>query len=160
MQHVEIYSDGSSRGNPGRGGFGSILRYVSADNIAHEREISEGYSITTNNRMELLGVISALEALKVPCKVDVYTDSQYVVNAFNQHWIENWIRRGWRKSDKNPVLNADLWQRLIKAMDEHDVTYHWVKGHAGHPENERCDKLATSAADGDMLKEDTDYTNS
>ena len=135
---VFLYSDGSSRGNPGPGGFGTILRYTD----------SQGYTNTTNNRMELLGVITGLEALNRPCTVEVFTDSQYVVNAFNQHWIEGWLKRGWKNAKKEPVKNKDLWQRLLAAKDPHKVSFHWVKGHAGHPLNERCDELATAAADG------------
>ena len=152
--HVEIYSDGSSRGNPGPGGFGTVLRFTKSTGEVHEREISQGYRQTTNNRMELMGVITGLEALKRPCAVDVYTDSQYVVKAFNDHWIDGWLRRGWKNASKNPVKNVDLWKRLLAAAEPHDVTYHWVRGHAGHAENERCDALATAAADGDGLIDD------
>ena len=115
----------------------------------HSNEKSrKGYTNTTNNRMELLGVITGLEALNRPCTVEVFTDSQYVVNAFNQHWIEGWLKRGWKNAKKEPVKNKDLWQRLLAAKDPHKVSFHWVKGHAGHPLNERCDELATAAADG------------
>lgn len=145
--HVDIYTDGSSRGNPGRGGYGTVMHYVDPVGELHVRELSQGYVLTTNNRMELLAVIMGLEALKRPCKVTVYSDSQYVVNAFNQHWIEGWLKRGWKNSNKKPVKNKDLWQRLLKAKEPHAVTFEWVKGHAGHPENERCDELATTAAD-------------
>lgn len=145
---VLIYSDGSSRGNPGPGGFGTILRYTNAEGRTFEREISQGYINTTNNRMELRGVIAGLQALKAPCEVEVYTDSQYVVNAFNQHWIEGWLKRGWKNAKKEPVKNMDLWKELLEAKRPHQVTFHWVKGHAGHPLNERCDELATTAADG------------
>ena len=109
--------------------------------------MSEGFDVTTNNRMELLGVITGLEALRFPCQVDVYSDSQYVVKAFNEHWVDKWIRSGWKTASRQPVKNQELWERLLRAMDPHTVHYHWVKGHAGHPENERCDKLATAAAD-------------
>lgn len=152
--HVELYSDGSSRGNPGPGGFGTILRFKRSTGEEFEREYSQGYRVTTNNRMELMGVIVGLEALNRPCAVDVITDSQYVVKAFNDHWIDGWLKRGWKKADKKPVLNADLWKRLLAAADQHDVTFHWVRGHAGHSENERCDALATAAADGDNLIDD------
>lgn len=145
---VTLYSDGASRGNPGPGGFGTVLHFVDGNGRLHTRELSQGFITTTNNRMELLGVIMGLEALKSPCVVDVYSDSQYVVNAFNQHWIPGWIKRGWKNSKKEPVKNADLWKRLIVATKPHRVTFHWVKGHAGHPQNERCDELATTAADG------------
>jgi ribonuclease HI len=157
MMQVELYSDGSSRHNPGPGGFGTILRYTDPTGQRHEKELSRGYRRTTNNRMELMGVITGLEALKRPCTVDVYTDSQYVVNPFKQNWIRGWVKRGWVNSKKEPVKNPDLWKRLLKAMEPHDVTYHWVRGHNGHPENERCDTLATMAADGTGLIEDAGF---
>ena len=153
--HVELYSDGSSRGNPGPGGYGTVLRFTRPSGEVIEREYSQGYRLTTNNRMELLGVITGLEALNRPCTVDVFTDSQYVVKAFNDHWIDGWLRRGWKSASKKPVKNVDLWKRLLAAAEPHDVVYHWVRGHAGHAENERCDALATAAADGDNLIEDT-----
>ncbi|CAM2836453.1 ribonuclease HI [Slackia exigua] len=146
--HVDIYSDGSSRGNPGPGGYGAILRFVDPSGGVHQKELSGGFERTTNNRMELLGVIVALEALKAPCEVAVYTDSQYVVKAFTDRWVDGWKRRGWKNAKKEPVKNQDLWMRLIAALEGHRVSFHWVKGHAGHPENERCDELATTAADG------------
>ena len=152
--HVKIYSDGSSRGNPGPGGYGTILQYVDPKGELHEKEISQGYRLTTNNRMELMGVIAGLEALNRPCSVDVYSDSQYVVRAFNDHWVEGWVRKKWMRSRTEPVKNVDLWQRLLTAAQPHEVKYHWVKGHAGNPLNERCDKLATAAADGPALLED------
>ncbi len=149
---VTMYTDGAARGNPnGPGGYGTILQYVDSKGQVHMREYSAGYEKTTNNRMEMMAVIAGLEALNRPCEVDVYSDSQYVVNTFNQHWIEGWKKRGWKRSGNKPVLNMDLWQRMLKAMEPHQVRFHWVKGHAGHPENERCDFLATSAADGTDL---------
>ena len=154
---VEAWSEGSSRGNPGPGGYGAVLRYVGPDGVAHERELSAGYRRTTNNRMELMGAIAALEALRRPCAVTMTTDSQYVCNAFNQHWIAGWQKRGWKTASKQPVKNVDLWRRLIAAAAPHDVTWVWVKGHAGHPENERCDALATAAADGTGLLEDAGF---
>ena len=155
--NVELFSDGSSRGNPGPGGYGSILRYTAPNGTVHEKELSQGYACTTNNRMELLGVIVALEALKQPCTVTVCSDSQYVVKAFNDHWIDGWIKRGWKNAQKKPVKNVDLWKRLLEAKAPHTVTFTWVHGHAGHAENERCDALATAAADGDNLIEDVGY---
>jgi ribonuclease HI len=155
--HVVVYTDGSSRGNPGPGGYGSVLVYADPQGLRHVRELSGGYRLTTNNRMELMGVIVALEALTRPCTVEVHSDSQYVVNAFNQHWVEGWQRRGWKTASKQPVKNPDLWKRLLAAMDAHDVSWVWVKGHAGHELNERCDELATTAADGSGLHEDTGY---
>jgi ribonuclease HI len=145
---VSLYSDGSSRGNPGPGGYGTVLHFVDSKGQLHVKELSQGYACTTNNRMELMGVIAGLEALKRPCHVELYSDSQYVVNAFNQNWIGGWLKRGWKNAKKEPVKNVDLWKRLLTAKEPHQVTFHWVKGHAGHPENERCDELATAAADG------------
>ena len=156
-KRVEIYSDGSSRGNPGPGGYGTVLRYVDASGVAHERELSQGYRVTTNNRMELLGAIVGFEALKHPCAVDFYSDSQYVIKAFTENWIAGWLKRGWKNASKQPVKNVDLWKRLIAAVEPHDVTFHWVRGHAGHAENERCDALATAAADGESLMEDAGF---
>ena len=156
---VEIYSDGSSRGNPGPGGYGTVLRYVDAQGAVHERELSQGYRMTTNNRMELMGAIVGFESLKRPCAVDFYSDSQYVVKAFTDNWIGGWQRRGWKNAQKQPVKNVDLWKRLIAATSPHDVSYHWVRGHVGHAENERCDALATAAADGQSLIEDEGFDN-
>ncbi len=145
---VKMYTDGSARGNPdGPGGYGTILEYVDGQGQLHTKELSKGYEKTTNNRMELMGIIAGLEALNRPCQVEIYSDSKYVVDAFNQHWIQNWIRNGWKRGKKEAVKNVDLWQRLLTAAKPHEVTYHWVKGHAGHPQNERCDALATAAAD-------------
>lgn len=154
---VSLFADGSARGNPGPGGYGAILRCVLPDGRVHEKEFSQGYSCTTNNRMELLGVITGFEALKRSCSVTVYTDSQYVVNAFNQHWIDSWKARGWKNAKKEPVKNIDLWQRLLAAMEGHQARFVWVKGHAGHAENERCDNLATTAADGTDLLVDEQF---
>ena len=149
---VTIYTDGAARGNPdGPGGYGAILQYVDPKGQLHERELSQGYEKTTNNRMELMAVIAGLEALNRPCTVEVYSDSQYVVNAFNQHWVDGWLKRGWKRGKNEPVKNVDLWKRLLAAKEKHSVTFHWVKGHDGHPQNERCDELATTAADGDKL---------
>ena len=147
MMNVKLFSDGASRGNPGPGGYGTILQYTDRAGKLHEKEISEGFRSTTNNRMELMGVIAGLEALVKPCSVDVWSDSQYVIKAFNDHWIDGWVKRGWKKADGKPVLNEELWRRLLLAAEPHEITWHWVKGHAGHPENERCDALATAAAD-------------
>lgn len=150
--HVDIYTDGAARGNPdGPGGFGTILEYVDPKGQVHKREYSQGYVKTTNNRMELMAVITGLEALNRPCDVTVYSDSQYVVNAFNQHWIDGWLKKGWKRGKNEPVKNTDLWKRLLKAKEPHNVIFQWVKGHDGHPQNERCDELATTAADGNEL---------
>ncbi|MGN0505528.1 MAG: ribonuclease HI [Lachnospiraceae bacterium] len=153
---VTIYTDGSARGNPdGPGGYGTILSYIDSNGKEHIREYSQGFVRTTNNRMELLAAIVGLEALTKPCEVTLYSDSQYLVKAFNEHWIEGWIKKGWKRGKNEPVKNVDLWQRLLAAMQPHQVEYVWVKGHAGHPQNERCDELATSAADSDRLLVDT-----
>ena len=151
MSFVHLYSDGSSRGNPGPGGYGCILVAKTNDGVTHEKELSCGYALTTNNRMELMGVIIGFEALRRPCKVKVITDSQYVVKAFNEDWISGWIAKGWKGSGNKKVKNIDLWKRLLAAMEGHEATFEWVKGHAGHPFNERCDELATLAADSDGL---------
>ncbi len=153
---VKIYTDGSARGNPdGPGGYGTILSYTDASGKEHIRELSAGYKKTTNNRMELMAAIVGLEALIKPCTVELYSDSQYLVKAFNDHWIEGWIKKGWKRGKNEPVKNTDLWKRLLQAKKTHTVTFIWVKGHDGHPQNERCDYLATKAADGKELLEDT-----
>ena len=152
---VRLYTDGAARGNPdGPGGYGAVLVYEDSRGALHEKELTAGYRKTTNNRMELMAVIAGLEALIRPCEVEIYSDSKYVVDAFNQHWVESWIRKGWKRGKNEPVKNVDLWKRLLKAMEPHKVTYIWVKGHAGHAYNERCDLLATSSADGEELLED------
>lgn len=149
---VKIYTDGAARGNPdGPGGYGTVLEYIDTKGTLHTKELSKGYVRTTNNRMELMAVIAGLEALNRPCEVEIYSDSQYVVNAFNQHWIDGWIKKGWKRGKNEPVKNLDLWKRLLEAKEKHKVSFYWVKGHDGHPQNERCDLLATSAADGDTL---------
>lgn len=144
---VKIYSDGSSRGNPGPGGYGSILKYVDPNGQLHVKELTEGFKETTNNKMELLGVIVAFECLKKPCDVEVYSDSKYVIDAFRQKWIDSWVEANFRRGKKNEVKNIELWERLLKAIEPHNVTWNWIKGHNGHPENERCDELATKSAD-------------
>ncbi len=152
---VKIYTDGAARGNPdGPGGYGTVLEYVDTKGELHTKELSQGYKKTTNNRMELMAVIAGLEALTRPCEVELYSDSQYVVNAFNQHWIDGWGKKGWKRGKNEPVKNVDLWKRLLAAKEKHWVTFIWVKGHDGHPQNERCDALATGAADGGNLIED------
>jgi len=137
-KQVELYTDGACSGNPGPGGWGAILSYN-----GREKELCGGEEDTTNNRMELTAVISGLEALKEPCTVTVYSDSKYVVDAMNQGWAEKWHDNNWMRNAKEPALNPDLWEQLLGLTMEHDVTFVWVKGHAGHPQNERCDKLAT-----------------
>ncbi len=140
MRHVDIYTDGACSGNPGPGGYGAILVYKT-----WEREISGGDPQTTNNRMELLGPIAALELLKEPCQVLLTSDSKYLVDGINRGWAASWKKNHWIKSDRKPALNSDLWARLLELLEVHDVTFLWVKGHAGHPYNERCDRLAVAA---------------
>ena len=142
MKFVEIYSDGACSGNPGPGGWGAILRCD-----GREKELSGGEPYTTNNRMELTGVIEALSALKFPCEVKVTTDSKYVFDGIEKGWAQGWKKRGWKKSDGKPALNPDLWEKLLELLAVHDVEFCWIKGHAGHPENERCDRLAVAQRD-------------
>lgn len=151
---VTLYTDGACSGNPGAGGYGAILVHVDLNGIKHEKEFSQGYKMTTNNQMELLAVIVGLEALKKPCEVTVYSDSKYVVDAFKNKWIEGWIAKGWKTANKSPVKNVDLWKRLLKAKEAHDIDFVWVKGHAGHEYNERCDALAVNAYKSGDLKTD------
>ena len=139
MKTVTVFTDGACSGNPGPGGWAAILRYGSAEKV-----LSGGAADTTNNRMELLGGISALEALKEPCRVELYSDSKYVIDALQKRWVWGWKSRGWIKSDKKPALNRDLWERLLPLVEKHDMVYHWIKGHAETEENNRCDQLAVA----------------
>lgn len=144
---VTVYTDGAAKGNPdGPGGYGALLLHTDGKGQAHEKELSAGYDKTTNNRMELMGAIAALETLQRPCEVDLFTDSQYITNAFNKGWIENWIQNRWRTTSNKPVKNLELWKRLLKAAEKHTVKWNWIKGHNGNRENERCDALAVAAA--------------
>lgn len=149
---VTIYSDGACLGNPGRGGYGTVMLFGE-----HRKELSQGYRSTTNNRMELLGAIVGLEALSRPCTVDLWSDSTYVVHAMTKGWIQGWQKRGWKTSSKQPVKNKDLWLRLLDAVGDHEVRWHWVKGHSGDPLNERCDELAVAAANGGDLLADEGF---
>lgn len=142
MKNVEIYTDGACRGNPGVGGWGAVLKYG-----AVEREISGGEASTTNNRMELTAVITALSLLKEPCHVTLTSDSKYVIDAIQKGWLSSWQKKGWRKADGKAVLNVDLWERLVALLEIHKVDFVWVHGHTGHKYNERCDELATTYAD-------------
>ena len=144
---VEIFTDGACSGNPGPGGYGAILKYGE-----HIKELSGGEEQTTNNRMELTAVITALEALKEPCLVILTTDSKYVVDGIEKGWAKSWRENGWKKKDKKPALNPDLWGRLLDLLEVHEVKFNWVKGHAGHPENERCDELAVNFYTENYLK--------
>lgn len=150
MKKVTIYTDGACKGNPGPGAYGAVLLHEN-----HRKEISAGYRLTTNNRMELLAAISALELLQQGCKVELHSDSKYLVQAITQKWIQGWIKRGWKTSNKQPVKNQDLWERLLVVMEPHQIEWHWVKGHAGNQENERCDLLANEAvAKADLLEDE------
>lgn len=142
MRHVDIYTDGACRGNPGAGGWGAVLVCD-----GKEKELSGGEAETTNNRMELLAAINALSALKYPCEVTLTSDSKYLVDAIEKGWARSWREKGWRRADRSPALNPDLWERLLELLEIHTVQLVWVKGHAGHPYNERCDALATAFAD-------------
>ncbi len=149
---IKIYTDGACKGNPGKGGYGAILTFVDSQGQYHEKELSAGYEKTTNNRMELLAAIVALEALKRPSEVVLTSDSKYLVDAINQKWIDGWIKKNWKN-----VKNIDLWKRLLVAMKPHKVEFVWIKGHAGHEYNERCDKLAVTAALSENLLVDEDF---
>lgn len=152
MREVNLYTDGACSGNPGRGGYGAILSYN-----GHEKVMSEGFLLTTNNRMELLAAIVGLEALKEPCKVTLYSDSKYLVDAVEKGWVYSWRKKGWKKSDGKPALNPDLWERMLAQLKIHDVTLVWLKGHAGHEYNERCDALAVKAYNSKELGHDEIY---
>lgn len=152
MKKVEIYTDGACRGNPGRGGYGVVLRYKDI-----EKELSGGFSRTTNNRMELKAAIEGLSALKEPCAVTLHSDSKYLVDALTKGWAYSWQKKNWRKSGGGKALNSDLWARLLGLLSVHETELVWVKGHDGDKYNERCDELARSAADGEALAEDAGY---
>ncbi len=149
---VNLYTDGSCLKNPGKGGYGAILEMGD-----YKKEYSQGYTLTTNNRMELLAVIVGLQTLNQPCIVDIYTDSKYVADAISKHWLKNWQKNGWKTANKKDVKNKDLWIEMHKALAKHNAQFHWIKGHAGHVQNERCDELARNAASGTNLIEDSGY---
>ena len=155
MKSVVIYTDGGARGNPGPGGFGAILVFGQ-----FQKELNGAFRHTTNNRMELMAAISALELLSEPCEAMLHSDSKYVVDALNKNWLTNWKKKGWKKSDKKPVLNKDLWQRLDAAQAKHKIVWKWVKGHAGNELNERCDELVHEAIDAGNLVTDQGYLDS
>lgn len=152
LKDVTIYTDGSCLGNPGPGGYGAVLFYG-----GYQREISGGFRFTTNNRMEIMAVIAALEALKEPCRVTLYSDSQYVVNALSQGWARRWKANGWMRNRREAAVNPDLWERLLALCDQHQVEFCWLRGHSGIAENERCDRLAVSAAEQPDLPHDPGY---
>ena len=147
MKHVDIWTDGASKGNPGPGGYGIVLIYEDKNGKVHRKEIKEAFESTTNNRMEVMSVIVALKELKTPCEVTLTSDSKYLVNAFNENWVDNWIKNDFRRGKADEVKNIDLWEELIPLTKIHKVNFVWVKGHADNVENERCDKLANEAID-------------
>lgn len=159
MKKVIAYTDGSSLGNPGKGGYGAILRFEDSTGVVHESRLSKGYQLTTNGRMEVMGILAVLEALIESVDVTIYSDSQYVVKAFDEGWLDKWKNNGWRKSDKTPVKNIDLWDKICELKAQHKLKVCWVKGHAGHEENELCDQLARTAASSDNLAIDEGYVN-
>lgn len=154
MKSVTIFTDGACSGNPGKGGYGAILKYGD-----YVKEISQGYTQTTNNRMELLAAITALEMLKEPCRVELYSDSKYLVDSVNLGWIKKWKTNGWKRKGSEMAKNIDLLERLVTQLSRHEVSFIWVKGHDGHAENERCDTLATTAIKSSNLIDDTGYKN-
>ena len=156
MKTVTIHTDGSCLGNPGPGGWAAVLSCEGAQGTVR-REMCGGFARTTNNRMEILAVLEALGALKQPCLVELYTDSQYVARAIRDHWLDNWQRNNWLTSAKKPVKNQDLWKRMPGILARHEVRFHWLKGHAGHAENERCDELARGEASRKNLPEDAGF---
>ena len=152
LKTVELYTDGACSGNPGPGGYGVILKYKN-----HIKEMSGGFRLTTNNRMEILAVIKGLSALNETCNVHIYSDSKYVIDAISQGWVYKWEANGWMRNKKDAAVNVDLWEQLLVLLEEHNTELHWVKGHAGHPENERCDSLAVAAYNQADLPEDEGY---
>jgi ribonuclease HI len=152
LKHVDIFTDGACTGNPGPGGYGLILKYGEK-----EREMSGGFRLTTNNRMELMAAIVGLETLRYRCDVTLYTDSQYLANGISKGWAKRWRANGWMRSNKEPAINADLWARLLDLTEKHQVRFSWVRGHAGHDENERCDRLSVQAASMPDLPVDKEY---
>lgn len=152
MKEVTLYSDGACSVNPGPGGYGSILEFNGT-----RKEFSDGFRNTTNNRMELMGVIEPLRLLKEPCKVTIYTDSKYIVNSIEKGWLDGWSKKDWKRSDKEPVRNIDLWKLMLEMLEVHQLDFNWIKGHNEHPENERCDELAVDARLQSGLQKDAEY---
>ncbi len=152
MKHITIYTDGACTGNPGPGGYGAVLLYNNT-----RKELSGGYRKTTNNRMEIMAALAGLRCLKEPCRVILYSDSRYVVDAMSKGWAERWRAKGWKRSNKAHALNPDLWAEMLELSARHQIEYRWIKGHAGDPENERCDELAVTAAHDTNLGRDEAY---
>ncbi len=155
--NVDIYTDGACANNPGRGGYGIVMMYKDKNNLMHQKEFSKGYKLTTNNRMELTAVIDALNLLKKPCNIKLYSDSKYVVDAINQKWLDGWQNKNWKLNTKNPVKNIDLWKKYLIASKDHKIEFIWVKGHASNKYNELCDKLAVKARESDSLSDDEGF---
>ena len=158
MPNIEIYTDGACSSNPGEGGYGIVMLYKDKNGTIHQKEFSKGFLCTTNNRMELMAVIDALNLLKKPCKISLYSDSKYVVDAINQKWIDSWQEKNWKINSKNPVKNIDLWKKYLTAQKPHKITFFWVKGHASNKYNELCDKLAVKARSMGNLEKDLGYS--
>ena len=156
-KNITIYTDGACSKNPGEGGYGAILLYKQKDGKTIQKELSKGFKLTTNNRMELLAVIDALECLKQPCNVKLYSDSKYVTDAINQKWLDGWISKNWKLNTKNPVKNIDLWKRYLKVSKPHKIEFIWVKGHNDNEFNEKCDKLAVLARNSNFLEDDKEF---
>ena len=154
---VKIYTDGACANNPGKGGYGVVLMYEKQDGTVVQKKLSKGFEMTTNNRMELLAVVDALNSLKTSCEIELYSDSKYVVDAINQKWIDSWQEKNWKLNTKNPVKNIDLWQKLLVAMKPHAIKFIWVKGHASNEYNNLCDKLAVEARSKDNLEVDENF---
>ena len=154
---VEIYTDGACSNNPGVGGYGAILFYQDSNGQVHEKKLSKGFNMTTNNRMELMAVIDALSVLKKPCKVKLYSDSKYVVDSINQKWLDGWVKKNWRLNTNNPVKNIDLWKKYIEIAKAHEIEFIWVKGHASNKYNELCDKMAVEARNSGNLSIDEGF---
>ena len=154
---VEVYTDGACSNNPGVGGYGAILFYKDSNGQVHEKKLSKGFNMTTNNRMELMAVIDALSVLKKPCKVKLYSDSKYVIDSINQKWLDGWIKKNWRLNTNNPVKNIDLWKKFIEVSKIHEIEFIWVKGHASNKFNEMCDKMAVEARNSSNLLVDKGF---
>lgn len=155
--NIKIYTDGACANNPGAGGYGAILMFEDEKGNLHKKELSKGFKLTTNNRMELLAVIDSLLTLKKPCNIELYSDSKYVIDAINQKWLEGWIAKNWKLNTKNPVKNIDLWKKFLEAKKDHNITFIWVKGHASNEFNNRCDALAVEARLKDNLEIDSGF---
>lgn len=157
LPKVKIYTDGACANNPGLGGYGIVMMYIDKNSTLHTKEFSKGFRYTTNNRMELMAVIDALNMLQKPCEVELYSDSKYVIDAINQKWLEGWQKKNWKLNTKNPVKNIDLWKKFLLAKKDHKIEFIWVKGHVSNEYNERCDRLAVSARTSQNLEEDTGF---